>query len=215
MSKKHIPSAKTYTDDLSNITFNYLCENSPNTLCHFWNHESFFTTQFLYIFLAQTSHTFYKSSPSECRFSDFPLHALKFTKFLMSFFKQKVSFSSIFGPIFQCNERSFFSTFLAETLYAIDKSSMSKFKIFILAKAHIKIHQIPHVIFGTKSQFFLKLCITLQCHEAQLFRTFSSKPLYALDKKSSSKCKFLDFRLLTWKLTKYLMSFFKPRISFL
>ena len=29
LSKKYIPSAKTlYTEDLSNITFNYLCENS-------------------------------------------------------------------------------------------------------------------------------------------------------------------------------------------
>ena len=93
LSKKYIPSAKTlYTEDLSNITFNYLCENSPNSLCHFWNHKSFFTTQLLCIFLAQTLHTFYKSSPSKCKFSDFPLLALKFTKFLMSFFKQKVSF---------------------------------------------------------------------------------------------------------------------------
>ena len=36
LSKKLIPSAKTlYTEDLSNIFFNYLCENSPNYLCHF------------------------------------------------------------------------------------------------------------------------------------------------------------------------------------
>ena len=34
LSKKYIPSAKTlYTEDLSNITFNY-CENSPNSLCY-------------------------------------------------------------------------------------------------------------------------------------------------------------------------------------
>ena len=85
--KKYIPSAKTYTVDLSNITFNYLCVDSPNYLCHFWNHKSFFTTQLLCIFLAQTLHTFYKSSPSKCTFSDFPLLRLKFTKFLMSFFK--------------------------------------------------------------------------------------------------------------------------------
>ena len=31
LSKKYIPSAKTYTKDLSN-NFNYLCENSPNSL---------------------------------------------------------------------------------------------------------------------------------------------------------------------------------------
>ena len=62
-------------------------KNSPNYLCHFWNHKSFFTTQLLCIFLSQTLHTFYKSSPSKCKFSDFPLLRLKFTKFLMSFFK--------------------------------------------------------------------------------------------------------------------------------
>ena len=38
LSKRYIPSAKTlHTEDLSNINFNYLCENSPNYLCHFWN----------------------------------------------------------------------------------------------------------------------------------------------------------------------------------
>ena len=36
LSKKYIPPAKTlYTEDLSNITFYYLCENSPNYLYHF------------------------------------------------------------------------------------------------------------------------------------------------------------------------------------
>ena len=36
LSKNYIPAAKTlYTEDLSNITFNYLCENPPNSLCHF------------------------------------------------------------------------------------------------------------------------------------------------------------------------------------
>ena len=99
-SKKYIPSAKTCTEDLSNITFNYLSENSPNYLRHFLNHKSFFTTQRVCIFLTQTLHTFYKSCPSKFKFSDFPLLALKFTKFLMSFFKQEVSFSSRFGSFF-------------------------------------------------------------------------------------------------------------------
>ena len=60
------------------------------TISHFSWHNSC-------IFLAQTLHTFYKSSPSKCKFSDFPLLWLKCNKFLMSFFKQKVSFSSKFG----------------------------------------------------------------------------------------------------------------------
>ena len=53
--KNYIPSPKrSYTVDLSNITFNYLCVDSPNYLCHFWNHKSFLTTQLICIFLAQT-----------------------------------------------------------------------------------------------------------------------------------------------------------------
>ena len=29
----------------------------------------------------------------------------------------------------------------------------------------VKIHEISHAIFETKSQFFFKLCVTLHCHE--------------------------------------------------
>ena len=60
----------------------------------------FFMTQLVCIILAQTLHTFDKNVPSKCKFSDFPLLELKFIKFLMSFFKQKVSFSSKFGSLF-------------------------------------------------------------------------------------------------------------------
>ena len=94
LSKKYIPSAKTYTEGL---TFNYLCENSPNYL---WHYIIFHDTTPLYFFLAQTLHTFYKSRPPKFKFSNFPLLGLKFTKFLISFFKQKVSFSSMFGPLY-------------------------------------------------------------------------------------------------------------------
>ena len=46
------------------------------------------------------------------------------------------------------------------------------------------------------------------------FCIFWSKSLYALDKRSSLKCKFSDFQLFAWNLTKFLMSFFKPKVSF-
>ena len=100
LSKEYIPSAKTCAEDLTNIEFNFLCENSPNSLSHFWNHNSLFTDTTPSYFLSQTLHTSYKSSPSKCKFSEFPLLALKFTKFLMLFFKQKVSVSSKFGSLF-------------------------------------------------------------------------------------------------------------------
>ena len=106
LSTKYIASAKTfYIEDLSNITFNYLCENSQNLLCHFWNHKIFFISHNSYVFfLAQTLHTFYKISPWKCKLLNFLLLWLNFTKFLMPFFKQKVSFSSKPG-FFICHER--------------------------------------------------------------------------------------------------------------
>ena len=35
-----------------------------------------------------------------------------------------------------------------------------------------------------------------------------------MEKRNPSKCKSWDFQLLPWKLTKFLMSFFKPQVSF-
>ena len=110
-SKKYIPSAKIlYAEDLFNITFHYLCENSLNYLFHFLNHQSFFTTQPL-LFLAQTLHTFYKSSPSNF---NFPLLKFKFTIFKIKFlryliphtiFKIKSKFFSKVWIFFPFHER--------------------------------------------------------------------------------------------------------------
>ena len=143
MSKKYIPSAKRfYTKDLSNINLNFLSENSPNILSHFGNHKLFSTTKPLCTFLAQTLHTFQKSSPSKCKLSEFSLLRLKYTKFLMSFLKEKISFSSKFASFFKCHEKKFFCTLLAGTLYAIDKRNMSKYKFSdlpLLALKFIKV----------------------------------------------------------------------------
>ena len=74
------------------LTFNYLFSKFV---------MSFLTPQVIFddatplYFLAQILHTFDKSSPSKNKFLDLPLFALKFTKFLMSFLKQKVSFQSM------------------------------------------------------------------------------------------------------------------------
>ena len=86
-----------YTEDLSNITFNYLCKNLPNYWCHSWNDKSFFTTQLLCIFVARTLHIFFKSCPWKCKLSDFQVLRLNFTKLPVSFFKWKDIFSSKCG----------------------------------------------------------------------------------------------------------------------
>ena len=118
-SKTYIPSAKTlYTVDLSNINFNYLCIDSLNYLCHFWNHMSFFRTQLLCIIT--TAALLKKRLWKRCFFANFAevlrtlfskwlllyflqnckLSDLTFTKFLMPFFKLKVSFSAKSGSFF-------------------------------------------------------------------------------------------------------------------
>ena len=66
--------------------------------------------------------------------------------------------------------------------------------MYRLLRGWVKIHKIPHVIYETTSKFFSELCITLQCHERQIFCTFLAETLYCFDERSPSKCQFLDFR---------------------
>ena len=97
-------------------------------------------TQLLCSFLAQTLHTLYKNTSSKCKFSDFPLlalMALKFTKFLRLFFKQRVSFSSKFGSLFSVME-IILLYFLAEILHAVEKSGTSKWKFSVLPLLALK-----------------------------------------------------------------------------
>ena len=90
--------------------FRVLGQNSPHSTCYFSKRKSV-PPQILHhssvlwhitplYFLAQTQYTFDKSSTSKCKFSDLPLLALKFTKFLMSFLEPRVSFSSNFASLF-------------------------------------------------------------------------------------------------------------------
>ena len=75
LSKKYIPSAKTlYTEDLSNITFNYLCENSPSD--------------------------FLRKYPIKAQIFKFFTARVKVHQIPHGIFKQKVSFSSKFGSFF-------------------------------------------------------------------------------------------------------------------
>ena len=57
----------------------------------------------------------------------------------------------------------------------------------------MKICQIPHVIFQTRSQFLGTFYITLQCHERYLLFTFLAQTLYTLVKGGPLNSKFLWF----------------------
>ena len=65
--------------------------------------DTFYAVASLY-FLTHKLHTFYKSSPKKGKFLDFPLLALKFTKFLMSFFGTRAQFFFKLYITFQCHE---------------------------------------------------------------------------------------------------------------
>ena len=114
------------------------------------------------------------------------------------------------GHFSRHNSTGFFFSF--NITYFLQKQPI-KVLIFRLSSTHVKIHQIPHVIFQTKSQFFFKVWITLQCHERSFFCTFLAENLYATDKSSTSKCKLSDLPLLALKFTEFL-SFLEPRVSF-
>ena len=78
------------------------CEDSPNDVYHFWKHFSFFTSQPLHVFSAQTLHTFHKSSQG-IKVKILRLATaciIKFTQFLMSFLEPRVSFFSNFASLF-------------------------------------------------------------------------------------------------------------------
>ena len=76
--------------------------------------------------------------------------------------------------------------------YIISTKVAHQVQIFRLSAVRVKVHQIPHVIFQTKCQFFFKVWISFQFHNRSLFCTFSGETLCAIDKSSTSKCRFSD-----------------------
>ena len=84
------------------------------------------------------------------------------------------------------------SVFFSSNITHFLQKQPIKVQIFRLSTARVKVHQIPHVIFQTKSQFFFKVWIFFQCNERSFFCTFLAETLYAIEKSSTSKCKFSD-----------------------
>ena len=74
--------------------------------------------------------------------------------------------------------------FLAQTLYALVKSSLLKCTFLRFSSVRLKICHIPNVIFESTSQFSFKCCINIQSHQAKLSYTlFSSNIIYFVKKK--------------------------------
>ena len=118
LTKKYIPSVKTlYTEDL---TFNYLCEDIQNYLCHY---IIFHNTTTLQLFSSNTPY--FVLSTKVAQIFRLSITWVKIHQILMSFLSQiflKVWIS------FHCHERKFFCNILVETLCTIDKNSTLKCK---------------------------------------------------------------------------------------
>ena len=96
----------------------------------------------------------------ECFNESSPNSSCQFLNHKVKVYSNFASMVSVMPPLF----------FLSQTFIFWTKRA-HRIEIFRLLSGWVKIHQIPHVIFETTSQFFFKLFITLQCHE-QLFCTF-------------------------------------------
>ena len=98
--------------------------------------------------------------------------------------------------------------FLAQTLHTFCKNSLSKWKFNTCHCLQYKVHPIPHVIFGSKSQFFFKLCITLQCHETNSAVLFHLN-LYVLWTKESDQVKIFRLSTTRMKINQFPYVFFQ------
>ena len=142
---------------------------------------SHFSQQNSSVFFSSNITYFRQSSLSKSKCSVFPPLALKFTKFLMSVFKQKASFSSKFGLLFSVTLRQIFSQ---NFMCYLEKQHI-KVQIFGLATSHIKIYQISDAISGAKSQFFFKLCIIFCIKTLIYFFTKTNRITYVISPATS------------------------------
>ena len=103
-------------------------------------------------------------SPLKCTFLYFRLLARKLAKFLMSFFKLRVSFPLNFASPYSVMTHNSSKFFLPEILYALDKKSPLKWNVQSFEWMSQRPPNSLCLIWNGKS-VFLKLCFTFQCHE--------------------------------------------------
>ena len=89
----------------------------------------------------------------------------KICKILHIILESTSQFSFKFCTNLHWNQTSLLSTFLAQTLYTMVKSSPLKCKFSRFSSAQLKIYQITHVNFELTSQFLFKFCIILHSHD--------------------------------------------------
>ena len=129
-------------------------------------------------------------------------------------FQTKIQFFFKVWLTLQHHERSFFCTFLANTLCDIDKISTSECKFSDLPLFTLIFTKFLMSILELRTSFssnFASLFSVMRHNSSVLFHL----KLYMLwTKGARQSANFQDIWLCAWKLTKFLMSFFKPRVNF-
>ena len=80
--------------------------------------------------------------------------------------------------------------------------------------ALMKVHPIPHAIFETTRSGFIQILHHFSVSWKITPRYFCSSNLVYFGQKEPIEKKFSDFWVVRWKLTKFLMSYFKLQVSF-
>ena len=89
-----------------------------------------------------------------------------------------------------------------------------KVQVFRLLSALMKVHPIPHAIFQTTRSGFIQFLHHYSVSWKITPLHFCSSNLVYFGQKEPIKKKFSDFWVVGWKFTQFLMSYFKPQVSF-
>ena len=149
-------------------------QNSSNYSCQIWNDKSIPLRNFPSFFIVRTHNLsvnfklirfllWIKRSHQSPNFEIFKCSGKSLWNSSCHFPNHK-SFFFKFSITLQCHERWFLCTFLSQTLYTLLRRSPLKCKFLRLLSVRVKIRQILHVNFEETSQFLIKFCVILLCH---------------------------------------------------
>ena len=94
------------------------------------------------------------------------------------------------------------------------QSSLLKCKFLRLLSSRVKIRQIPYINFEMTIQFLFRFFIILHCHYTLLLCKFLAHAFSILVKRIPWKYQIWHFSVFWWRFAKFLISFFKPQVSF-
>ena len=192
--------------------------NLPLTASSLWHHTKINISQELaFLYGSLFSVTRYNSlvlfQIFLCKFSDFWLLELNFTKFFMSFFKPRVSFPLNFASPFTVMIHNSWEIF--QLKYYIIWTRLARqstaFQIFECSEENLPIswrHFWKHKVRAYSN--FAALFSVMNNNSSTFFYLRPS----ILWTKGAHRQNISDFGVVGWKFTKFLMSYLKPKVSF-